>query len=39
MLNGRLYDAATLDELAPWPRKRAPFWWERQQRDEREAMR
>ena len=39
MLNGRLYDAATLDELAPRARRRAPFWWERQQQDEAEAMR
>jgi len=39
MLNGRLYDASTLDELLPRARKRAPFWWERQQRDERDAMR
>ncbi len=29
MLNGRLYDAATLDEIAPRQRKRPPFWWER----------
>jgi imidazolonepropionase-like amidohydrolase len=29
MLNGRLYDAATLDEIAPRARKRAPFWWQR----------
>ena len=30
MLNGRLYDASTLDEIAPSPRKRLPFYWERQ---------
>ncbi len=29
MLNGRLYDAATLDQIAPDARKRAPFWWQR----------
>ncbi len=28
MLNGRLYDANTLDEIAPQPRKREPFWFE-----------
>jgi imidazolonepropionase-like amidohydrolase/Tol biopolymer transport system component len=39
MLNGRLYDGATLDELLPRVRPRGSFWWERQQRDERDAMR
>ena len=39
MLNGRLYDGSTLDELMPRARKRGSFWWERQQRDERDAMR
>ena len=34
MLNGRLYDAATLDELAPRRRARGPFWWEKEQREE-----
>jgi len=29
MQNGRLYDAATLDEIAPRARKRPPFWWQR----------
>jgi imidazolonepropionase-like amidohydrolase len=29
MLNGRLYDAETMDEIAPTPRKRLPFYWER----------
>jgi hypothetical protein len=29
MLNGRLYDAATLNEIAPQARTRPPFWWER----------
>jgi imidazolonepropionase-like amidohydrolase/Tol biopolymer transport system component len=28
MLNGRLYDSATMDEIAPDPRPRAKFWWE-----------
>jgi imidazolonepropionase-like amidohydrolase/Tol biopolymer transport system component len=26
--NGRVYDAATLDELAPTPHKRQPFFWQ-----------
>ncbi len=30
MLNGRLYDAATLDELAPRERERLPLPWERE---------
>jgi imidazolonepropionase-like amidohydrolase len=29
MLNGRLYDAATMDEVGNHPRKRKPFYWER----------
>ncbi len=29
MLNGRLYDASTMDEIAPTPREREPFWFER----------
>jgi imidazolonepropionase-like amidohydrolase len=29
MLNGRLYDAATMDEVGNHPRKRKPFFWER----------
>jgi imidazolonepropionase-like amidohydrolase len=28
MANGRLYEAATLDQVAPEERRRAPFWWE-----------
>jgi hypothetical protein len=28
MLNGRLYDAATLDETGGRESKRRPFWWE-----------
>jgi imidazolonepropionase-like amidohydrolase len=29
MLNGRLYDAASLDQIAPDTRKRPAFWWQR----------
>jgi len=29
MMNGRLYDAATLDEIGNHPRKRRPFYWEK----------
>jgi imidazolonepropionase-like amidohydrolase len=29
MLNGRLYDAKTLDEIGERPRRRLPFWFER----------
>jgi imidazolonepropionase-like amidohydrolase len=29
MLNGRLYDASTLDQVAPDTRKRPAFWWQR----------
>jgi hypothetical protein len=29
MLNGRLYDAATLDEKVTGERKTAPFFWQR----------
>jgi len=28
MVNGRLYDASTMDELLPTPRKRGKFFWE-----------
>ena len=28
MKNGRLYDAATMNEVGPKPRKRKPFYWE-----------
>jgi imidazolonepropionase-like amidohydrolase/Tol biopolymer transport system component len=28
MVNGRLFDARTLDEVGNHPRERAPFWWE-----------
>ncbi len=33
MLNGRLYDAATMDEIAPRKRPRGAFWWEAEQRE------
>jgi hypothetical protein len=29
MLNGRLYDAKTLNEIGNHPRERMKFWWER----------
>ena len=29
MLNGRLYDAATMDEIGNHPHKRAKFYWEK----------
>jgi len=32
MLNGRLYDAATLDEQVTGDRKTAPFFWQRENR-------
>jgi len=28
MMNGRLYDAATMNEVGNHPRPRLPFWWE-----------
>ena len=34
VLNGRVYDAATMDEIAPTPRKRAPFFWQMDYRAE-----
>jgi cytosine/adenosine deaminase-related metal-dependent hydrolase len=37
MLNGRLHDAWTLDEIAPRSRPRGSFWWEAAQREERAA--
>jgi imidazolonepropionase-like amidohydrolase/Tol biopolymer transport system component len=33
MLNGRLYDAATMDEIGNHPRKRKPFYWETERKD------
>jgi len=38
MQNGRLYDASTLDEIAPRVRKRPPFWWEKEQREEQAVV-
>jgi imidazolonepropionase-like amidohydrolase len=35
MLNGRLYDAKTLDEIGNTPRKRLPFWFELPERGTR----
>jgi len=32
--NGRLYDAPTMNEIAPRSRPRPAFWWEAQQREE-----
>lgn len=32
MLNGRLYDARTLDQLGNHPAKHAPFFWQRDRR-------
>ena len=29
MLNGRLFDGKTLNEIGNHPRERAKFWWER----------
>lgn len=34
MANGRLYDAATMDEVGNHPREREPFWWEREAVDD-----
>jgi len=28
MINGRLYDASTMDEIGNRPKKRKPFYWE-----------
>ena len=28
LVNGRLYESATMNEIAPDPKPRAPFWWE-----------
>ena len=30
MLNGRLYDASTMNEIGNYDRERLPFWWERE---------
>jgi len=29
MVNGRIYDAATMNEVGNHPSERGPFWWER----------
>ncbi len=28
LVNGRLYESATMNEIAPEAKQRAPFWWE-----------
>ena len=30
MINGRLYDASTMNEIGNHPKERLPFWWERE---------
>ena len=30
MVNGRLFDASTMNEIGNHPRERLPFWWERE---------
>ena len=30
MVNGRLYDSATMDQVAPTKKERLPFWWEQE---------
>ncbi len=35
MVNGRLFDAETINEIGNHPRERLPFWWEREGYDER----
>ncbi len=30
MINGRLYNAATMNQVAPVEKERMPFWWEQQ---------
>jgi imidazolonepropionase-like amidohydrolase/Tol biopolymer transport system component len=30
MINGRLYDASTMNEIGNHPNERLPFWWERE---------
>ncbi len=34
MINGRLFDADTMDEIGNHPRERMPFWWEQTERGE-----
>ncbi|ARA94560.1 amidohydrolase [Rhodothermaceae bacterium RA] len=35
MVNGRLFDAATMHQIAPEQKERRPFWWERDDVDDR----
>lgn len=35
MINGRLFDASTMNEIGNHVRNRLPFWWEREGQDER----
>ena len=35
MVNGRLFDAATMDQVGNHPAERPPFWWERDGLDDR----
>ncbi len=34
MVNGRLFDSATMNETGNHPRERLPFWWEQEGYDE-----
>lgn len=34
MINGRLFDADTMNEIGNHPRERMPFWWEQTERGE-----
>lgn len=34
MVNGRLFDTATMDEIGGMARQRAPFWWQREAVDD-----
>jgi len=34
MINGRLYDADTMNEIGNHPKERLPFWWEQDGYDE-----
>jgi len=35
MVNGRIFDAATMNEIGNHVQEREPFWWERKEVDER----
>jgi imidazolonepropionase-like amidohydrolase len=35
MVNGRIFDAATMNEVGNHPSERMPFWWERPEVDDR----